>query len=258
MIYVAFFKRDALRLETLKVGWSDNMTLVQKLYKSEGYKSQQKSAIEQVLGNMGTTDTTAQAPQEDTTATTDGTSVDKATLAAIEKNGYVEGKEWARITILEYSEMLCPYCKRQNDNKVMEQLIEKYGGDVNVIFQHYIVHPAAKVLAESAQCVGEQVWAKKFYSFIEQVFDLDDKSDAAVLKVAKSLWVKESTFTDCVKSGKYSTAIDTTSTEGRTLFGVTGTPGNVVIDNEKWTFTLIAGAYPVDEFVKVIDGMLAK
>lgn len=50
--------------------------------------------------------------------------------------------------------------------------------------------------------------------------------------------------------------LDASTSEGRTLFGVNGTPGNVVIDNEKGTYTLIAGAYPVSEFVKVIDAIL--
>jgi len=52
LIYVAFFKMDAYRLEKLKVGGAENMTLVTQLYKSDGYKQQQKSAIQQVLGSM--------------------------------------------------------------------------------------------------------------------------------------------------------------------------------------------------------------
>jgi hypothetical protein len=45
LLYVSFFKRDALWLETLKVGGSSNMQLVQKLYSSDGYKQQQQAAI---------------------------------------------------------------------------------------------------------------------------------------------------------------------------------------------------------------------
>ena len=52
IIYVAFFKRDALRMETLKAGGSENMTLVKQLYRSDAYNQQQKSAIEQVLGSI--------------------------------------------------------------------------------------------------------------------------------------------------------------------------------------------------------------
>jgi len=54
LIYSSFFKKDAIRLETLKVGWAANMAKVEKLYNSDSYKQQQTAAIDQVLW---TTDT---------------------------------------------------------------------------------------------------------------------------------------------------------------------------------------------------------
>ena len=152
--------------------------------------------------------------------------------------------------------MLCPYCKRQNDNGIMEQLLKKYPNDVNVVFKHYIVHPGAEKLAQAAQCVGDLAGTKAFYGFISKVFDLDDKSDSAVLDVAKSFGVKEAAYTQCLTSGKYASFVSSTTEEGRTLFGVNGTPGNVIVDNQKGTFTLIAGAYPIEEFQKTIDALL--
>ena len=88
------------------------------------------------------------------------------------------------------------------------------------------------------------------------VFALEDKSEANLAGLATRVGVAEAKFTACMKSDKYLPNLDASSTEGRTLFGVNGTPGNVIIDNEKGTYTLIAGAYPVEEFVKVIDGIL--
>ena len=69
LAYVAFFKHDAMRLETMKVGGSENMGLVQQLYNSDMYKSQQTQAIQQVLSSiqqptMPTVDTTTQATAE--------------------------------------------------------------------------------------------------------------------------------------------------------------------------------------------------
>jgi len=39
---------------------------------------------------------------------------------------------------------------------------------------------------------------------------------------------------------------------------VTGTPGNVIIDNQKNTFTLVAGAYPIETFQADINKILGK
>jgi hypothetical protein len=43
--------------------------------------------------------------------------------------------------------------------------------------------------------------------------------------------------------------------QGNKLFGVNGTPGNVIIDRETGKFELISGAYPVETFVETINNM---
>lgn len=62
-VYIGFFKRDALWLETLKAGWTENMTMAEQLYTSPAYIQQQKSTLDQILGSMND-----QALQEPTTS----------------------------------------------------------------------------------------------------------------------------------------------------------------------------------------------
>ena len=52
LAYVAFFKQDAVSLETMKVGGPQNMMLVKQLYNSDMYKTQQTQAIQQVLSSI--------------------------------------------------------------------------------------------------------------------------------------------------------------------------------------------------------------
>ena len=51
-VYIAFIKPDAYSLETLKVWGKENMNMATQLYKSDMYKDQQKSTLEQILGSM--------------------------------------------------------------------------------------------------------------------------------------------------------------------------------------------------------------
>lgn len=51
-VYIGFFKKDALWLETLKAGWAENMTMAQQLYTSPLYIQQQKSTLNEILGSM--------------------------------------------------------------------------------------------------------------------------------------------------------------------------------------------------------------
>jgi len=79
-LYVGFFKKDALSLETMKVGGPENMVLVQQLYNSDMYKSQQTQAIQQAVASI----TTPTADTTDTAAPS-ATTIDKAKIEAIQQ-----------------------------------------------------------------------------------------------------------------------------------------------------------------------------
>ncbi len=132
------------------------MKLAIQLYKSDTYKQQQTSTLEQILGSLGTTDTTTPTQGDTTTQTgTTATNTDTATapadaakFAAIEKDGYIKGNKNARITIIEYSDLLCPFCKRHYNDQTIENLIAKYPNDVNMVFRQMPLpqlHPTAPI-----------------------------------------------------------------------------------------------------------------
>jgi len=66
-IYVAFFKHDALWLETLKAWGAANMAKAEQLYTSPAYIQQQKTTLDQILGSMNAPTV---APAADATAPT--------------------------------------------------------------------------------------------------------------------------------------------------------------------------------------------
>ena len=162
-VYAAFFKKDAYRLETLKVGGTANMNMARQLYESDQYKQQQKATLDQILGSLGTTDTTKTTqPTADTTKpTTDTASAtqgDVAKFAAIEKDGYIKGNKNARITIIEYSDLICPFCKRHYNAQTLENLVVKYPNDVNMEFRNMPLpqlHPTAPIGAQGVVCAGK-------------------------------------------------------------------------------------------------------
>jgi hypothetical protein len=45
---------------------------------------------------------------------------------------------------------------------------------------------------------------------------------------------------------------------GQATFGVTGTPGNVLINNATGEYEVLSGAYPTPAFEAIIDKLLAK
>lgn len=258
-MYIAFFQRDALWLETLKVWGAGNMKLAVQLYESDVYKEQQSSTLQQILASMDQTDTTA----TDTTAATDTTTAvagDAAKFAAIEKDGYIKGNKDARITIIEYSDMLCPYCKRHYNAQTIENLIKKYPNDVNMVFRQMPLpqlHPTAPIWAQGAICVGKLAGADKYYDYLAKGFAIDEFTEENVTAIAVSLGVNKAKFASCLTSAETLATVNAEVTEGQG-FGINGTPGNIVVDNTDGTYTVIAGAYPTETFEAEITRILAK
>ena len=259
-IYIAFFKTGAYQLETMKVGWSANMKLAVQLYEADQYKQQQKTTLEGILSSMGTADTTAQA---DTIAPTEDTAPvlgDASKFAAILDDGYILGNKNARITIIEYSDMLCPFCKRHYNAQTIENLVKKYPNDVNMIFRQMPLpqlHPSAPIWSQGAICVGELAGADKYYEYTAQAFQLNEFTEANVTDIAVGLGINKSKFASCLTSSETIATVNAQVQEGNS-FGINWTPGNLVVDNQNGTSTLIAGAYPTETFEAEIAKILAK
>jgi len=258
-IYGTFLKKDAYRLETLKVGGTANMNMARQLYESDQYKQQQKATLDQILGSLGTTDTPptadATAPTADTANVTQG---DAAKFAAIEKDGYIRGNKNARITIIEYSDMLCPFCKRHYNAQTLESLVTKYPNDVNMVFRQMPLpqlHPTAPIWSQGAVCAGQLGGADKYYEFMAEAFVLNEFTAENVTAIAKAIGLNTSKFTDCLTSEATIAKVNAQVQEGQS-FGINGTPGNLVVDNQKGTYMLIPGAYPAETFEAEITKIL--
>ncbi len=57
----------------------------------------------------------------------------------------------------------------------------------------------------------------------------------------------------CIEESRYTDAVNNMMNQGNQLFGVNGTPGNVIVDRENGNYILVSGAYPVEEFVNAIN-----
>jgi protein-disulfide isomerase len=64
--------------------------------------------------------------------------------------------EDARFTIIEYTELLCPYCQRHSSEWTINSVIEQFPGEVNSISKSFIIHwDEALKLSSAMECVAE-------------------------------------------------------------------------------------------------------
>jgi protein-disulfide isomerase len=187
----------------------------------------------------------------------DGTSTEFITPTprptAIPQQGSTLGSPDAPLTIVEYSDFLCPYC-RTAALEIIPQIDEEYiaTGKVKLVFKHLVVHgEKAEMAAGAAECAGEQ---NAFWQYHDTLF-LNAESvtfnSENLKRFAQGLGLDTESFGTCLDSKSYVDKLAADAAEARRR-GVNSTPTFFVGQTE------VAGAKSYAEFKKAIDDELAK
>lgn len=170
------------------------------------------------------------------------------------------GDKNAKVTIVEFSDLQCPFCKSYFDD-THKQLVTKYvdTGKVKFAFRHYplaSIHPNAQKAAEATECANEQ---GKFWEYHDKLFAVQETwsplAQADVLTTftdyAGELSLDTAKFKSCLESDKYKKAVDDDTAAGSKI-QVDGTPAFFVNGYR------LTGAQPFSEFERVIEEELKK
>lgn len=171
----------------------------------------------------------------------------------------VQGDSKAPVTIIEFSDFQCPYCKQFFDTTI-SQIKTEYvkTGKVKFAYKHFPLsfHQNAQKAAEASECANEQ---NKFWEYHDQLFSTQstwESQDAATAATtftsyATQLGLDATQFSSCLSSSKYKQKVEQDAALGAQV-GVTGTPGTFINGQ------LIVGAQPYATFKTIIDAELAK
>lgn len=166
----------------------------------------------------------------------------------VNSNDHIRGDKNAAVTIIEFSDLQCPYCSRFH--ATMKQVMENYGSKVKWVFKHFPLestHPYARKAAEATECAGEQ---GKFWEYTDMVYENQASlSDEFLSELADQLKLNGDKFKICLSSGKYAGKV-TADLKMGTDAGVRGTPASF-INGE-----LVSGALPFENIKTKIDSLL--
>lgn len=147
--------------------------------------------------------------------------------------GRTLGNASAPVTIIEYADFQCPYCKRAAANiepQIERDFIEP--GKASLEFRHFPIvdrnDPGREshLAAYAAECANEQ---GKFWEYYQVLFanqkaeNAGDFTKPKLEGFAKDLGLNEEQFNSCLESEKYSQVVEQMKKEGEAQ-GVTGTP----------------------------------
>lgn len=174
------------------------------------------------------------------------------------KDDHIKGNPDAPITIVEFSDLECPYCKRFHPT--LEKLTEEYS-QVKWVYKHFplsSLHSKARVEAIASECAYEQGGDEAFWSYVQKIFAITPSNDGLDLsllpEIASEIGLDRARFDDCLQTEKYGDKVDRHYDEALTAGG-SGTPFNVIVAPDGST-TPIIGLVPYSTLTSIIDELL--
>jgi protein-disulfide isomerase len=183
------------------------------------------------------------APAEEENEKEDTKSVFKV---PVEKSP-VKGNPNALVTIVEFSDFQCPYCKKVEPT--LKAVMDKYGDKVRLVWKNEPLpfHPRAEPAAEVAMEARAEKGNDGFWAAHDKLFESQPKLDDTDLEnVAQSLGLNMDKVRDAMKTHKYKPLLDN-DTDLSEDFQASGTP-HFFINGHR-----LVGAQPEEKFDKVID-----
>lgn len=179
----------------------------------------------------------------------------------------VLGDKNAPVTLIEFSDYECPFCKRHFE-QTYPQLKKDYidTGKVKLVFRDYPLSfhdPLATIEAIAANCAREQGGDVAYYNFHDAIFKKTTSNGNGLTKeglytISTELGLNTPNLTSCVESEKYKDEVTKDFADGSAV-GVSGTPGFFVgksTADGKINGTPLVGAQPYSAFKIIIDQML--
>lgn len=108
----------------------------------------------------------------------------------------------ADIVIIEYSDLLCPFCKRHYNDRTIESIIEA-DNSVALVFKNMPLpqlHPNAPLGAKGAECAAQLNWTDAFYNYLDSAFAQDDFSASNVVTIAEQQGLDVDAFIKCFEN----------------------------------------------------------
>jgi len=155
--------------------------------------------------------------------------------------GPSRGPKEALVTIVEFSDFQCPYCRAANPG--LKPVEERYKDQIRVEFRHFPLpgHKDAPKAAEAAACADDQ---GKFWPMHDRLFENQQALQPADLKrYASEIGADPATFGSCLDSGQHRAEIERARREA-TAYGVSGTPTFFINGRP------VAGSGPLEQVVE--------
>lgn len=173
------------------------------------------------------------------------------------------GNPDATITIVEYSDMECPYCQRLHKAGTIKQVVEGSDGEINATFRHFplqqIHGELAVEAAIAAECVQMNAGDEAFFAMIGSYFERTQSGGEGTGTplanfAAENAGLDEATISNCMASDEARQRVTRDFEAGRSQ-GIQSTPSMVVYNRDTGETRTVRGAVGADKLQQAVAAL---
>ena len=171
---------------------------------------------------------------------------------------HIRGNPDAPVTLIEYSDFECPFCKRFQPT--LKRVVDESRGQVRWVYRHFpleALHPLkARKEAVASECAAELGGPDAFWKFADRLFELSPSHNRTVVEtvlpqVAREIGLDQDRFAACLTDGRHDQRVARDVQEGFATGGQ-GTPWTLVLGRNGKTYQL-SGAQPYGAVRQLVD-----
>lgn len=183
-------------------------------------------------------------------------------------NSPILGDKNATLTLVEFSDYECPFCKKSFD-ELLPELKKNYisTGKLRLIYKNLPLsfHQNAAKEAEASLCAKDQGGDTAFYKYHDQIFTKTTSNGTGITLdqlpvLAKGIGLNVTQFQKCLDSAKFKAQVDKDLAEAQKV-GASGTPTwflGKTTSNDSVDGVIMVGAQPFSTFKTAIDQALSQ
>lgn len=168
------------------------------------------------------------------------------------------GNKDNRYVLIKYSDLECPFC--QAIQPELDKLIERNASELSLVFRNFPltnIHPNARRLAETAECVAKTNGESAFWRFVNGVYTKTIPATVAGEEELAKYVENASQVTTCVTSGQGAAKVDRDIQDAFEAT-VSGTPTFILYDTQKKATKFVQNPGSADGLQQVFEDFKAK
>jgi protein-disulfide isomerase len=184
-----------------------------------------------------------------------------AAMRPVSKDEHIRGNPAAPVTLIEYSDFECPFCKRFH--LTAKKVVDESNGQVKWVYRHFPLdelHPLkARKEAAASECAAELGGNDAFWKFADRFYELTPSNnrtdiDRVLPQIAREIGLDAEKFASCLASGRHDQRVDE-DLQNAYDTGGRGTPWSIIVSKSGKMYPL-SGAQPYAAVKRLVESAL--